>query len=138
MATIRFGNVILCEHVVKGENNKHTLVNTYSGDIVVSSMPARLNLGLYVEMMSDVDSALTMEVYRGDDVVLTGEFTVARKATSAPAVLIVPIFGFAADTEDSIKVTLRADGFRRTTVLEKRIIIGPLSNQPATTNPPPA
>ena len=51
--SLKFGNVVLCEYVAKGEKNKYTLINVFSGDVIVVDLPAKLNFGLYMEYLPD-------------------------------------------------------------------------------------
>ena len=53
--TLKFANVITCEHVVAGSMNKPTLIGVYSGDILIESFPAGITIGVYIEHIADPD-----------------------------------------------------------------------------------
>ncbi len=127
MKSIRFGNSVLCEHVVRGEHNKQTLINVYSGDIIVSAMPAKLHFGLYLEIIPDQDSELikmSLELLLGKATLahVPMEFTNAKKLSNASIVL--PIFELSTDVDTTIKVVLRQDGYKDTVAMTKRIFKG--------------
>lgn len=44
-------NALAAEWVGLGSNRKHTIVNCYTGSIVVAEFPARIPLAFYVEVM---------------------------------------------------------------------------------------
>jgi hypothetical protein len=135
MKSIRFGNSILCEHVVRGEHNKQTLINVFSGDIIVSALPAKLHLGLYLEIIPDQDWDLmqvSLELLLGQTSLaqVTMEFPNAKK--SYPASVSLPIFELGTDVDAIIRVMLRQEGYKDTVALKKRIFKG---NIPGTISP---
>ena len=59
---LRFGNMIFCEYAGRGEGGKSTLLNIYSGDILVSTFPALLLFSFYVECYPGNDSPLKVNI----------------------------------------------------------------------------
>jgi len=121
----KFGNVVLCEHVVSGVGNKHTLVNVFSGDIIVSELPARLFFGLYAEYYAPEDGSfkdISIELR------LNGK-TFARIVVSAlgavtpgdAGVVAVPIFELGVDNDLALSVVARVDGHKPQTLMTKQI-----------------
>lgn len=45
------GNAMACEHLVQGQRNKYTIINTYGGDILVKEFPAQIPLSFYIELI---------------------------------------------------------------------------------------
>ena len=91
----RTGMVALCDYASKGERNKHTLVNVYSGDVIVGSFPAQLHFGFYAEIFPEGDAAgpVTISVIYGPEKL--GEFTVefADHVPGRPAVILMQALG---------------------------------------------
>lgn len=127
MKSIRFGNSLLCEHVVRGEHNKQTLVNVYTGDIVVSAMPAKLYFGLYLEVIPDQDSELlrmSLELVIGRTTVVQVPMEFMNVKKLSPASVVLPIFELGTDVDTTIKVVLSQDGYKDTVAMTKRVFKG--------------
>ena len=128
----RFGNVILCEHAVKGENNKHTLVGIFSGDVIVSAFPARLFFGLYIEHFAELnDPPIYLEI-RLEGAAFAGlDLEPTQTKPGAPAIIMIPMFELGADkpiTLDVISIENRGSPSQTEhVVLSKRIIAGDIT-----------
>lgn len=125
---LKFGNVVVCEHVVSGGSNKHTLINVYAGDIVVAALPARLALGFYFEL-KDIERDMNLEI----DIKL-GNATIAKLGANivghgtGDGVLAVPMIPMEIQSDTKLIVYFSAEGFARTKALQKSIFQGEIPN----------
>ena len=121
---LKFHNAILCEHVVLGANKKHTLINVYSGDIIMGEMPAMLTLGLYVEMAAGAPAMMDIEL-QFDHVAfakIKARFPAGNE--EKPSNLVVPLIQASIEKNLTFSAVATADGYVKTTILEKRISKG--------------
>ncbi|MVB00187.1 hypothetical protein GN330_23345 [Nitratireductor sp. CAU 1489] len=123
---LKFGNAIVCEFAAKGERNKHTLVNVFSGDIVVQQMPARLHLGLYVEYLPEVEGNQDISLRIKLDEKVFAKFQVKFKELSAksPTAIVIQAMQVGIDNDAVFSVEAESQGYRNTKVLSKRIYQG--------------
>jgi hypothetical protein len=124
MKKVKIGNAVLCEHVAQGANNKHILINTYSGDIIVQSFPANIPLGFYIEM--EMPDAAPREI--DVDLVYGGKTRVIAKATvsgmGGMGVLAIPLVPFTLERPGKFEVYISAYGVARTIAIRKNISQG--------------
>lgn len=121
---LKFGNVVVCEHVVSGSSNKHTLINTYAGNIVVETMPARLAFGFYFELRNlEGDISLEICIKLGREIITKLGASVIGSGTGN-GVLAVPLIPMEIKSDTKLTVYFSAEGFMRTKALEKRIFQG--------------
>ena len=116
---IKLGNVVLCEHVVASGNNKHTLVNVYSGDIVVEEFPAVLTFGIYIELLKENNiEKITFFLKNGRK-----EIGKAQAAFPEPetGVLAIPFLPFRTESATTFEIVAEAPGFGRSSILKKQI-----------------
>lgn len=118
-------NAILCEYVARGSNNKHVLVNVYSGDIIVSKLPAEINLGVYLELEraegASVDE-ITFEIKLGNESILTA--TAQNSSESKLSVLALHTIRVEIKSDTIFKVIVSASGYADTTAIAKQINLG--------------
>lgn len=127
MKSISTGNVVLCEFVAGGENNKHVLVNAFSGDIVVGDLPARINLGLYLEFVPDRDlenELIELTVYLDRVAIVSVPVNVRFAKKSAPSLIVIQQFPVITEKDAVLKVVISQEGYRPTTALKKTISKG--------------
>lgn len=122
MKKLRLGNVLLCDYLTPGQGNKHVLVNTYTSDIVVSELPARMQFGLYAEIFLYPDQPRELQV----DIVVGQKRIIEIQAEFAdnsggPALLAIPTFPVPASKETTLQIVLICDGYQKTTALKKAI-----------------
>ncbi len=142
----RFGNIVLCEHVVQSSGNKHTLVNAYSGDILVATLPARLMLGLYVEYCPaagereiQLEIRLDRKTFARLRAVLTVLTGGAPETAGAIGVIVLPVFEVGVDRPLTLSVVAHAHAGPARTVLRKKIALGiPDAGDPNHLRLPPA
>jgi hypothetical protein len=138
---LRFGNCLLCEHVVPGAYNKQTLVNVYTGDIRIAELPAAIFFGLYIEYSPDDigEMSINLEIKIGDTAVgrIESKFVVGPQLDIAT--ISIPIFAVTLDKDTKIEVTANSPGYKAATVLSRKITKDPsLLGVLTTASEPPA
>jgi hypothetical protein len=129
---IKIGNAVLCEHVVEGLGKKHTLVNTFAGDVLVPQFPATLFFGLYIEYYSEKDHGnLSIDILIDGKkfAEVTVSYTLATPGR--PGIISIPIFEVGAPSEGVLEIVMREEGRRRTPVLKKQILLLGGPNDPS-------
>ena len=124
--SLKFGNVVTCEHVVLGGPGKPTLVGVYSGDILVPSLPATITMGIYAEHMPQAsqNGELLLTLMLGKKSI--GK-VVANTEGSNPLGIIGLAFVPLTITEDTVfKVVASCDGFANKTIINQKISRGVL------------
>jgi hypothetical protein len=124
--SLTFGNCILCEFVAKGDRNKHTLVNVFSGDVVVEELPARLRFWMYVEWIPQTSepTEILLEIQLGRNVLSKIQVKSEGQKTGVPGVISIPGMEFEIDRDLNFSIFASCEGYKRTKVLSKRIYKG--------------
>lgn len=122
----KVGNALMCDYVATGANNKHVLVHTYSGDVVVAEFPATLQFAFYVEIFP-TKSGITnfnVEVLVGSEAVAGGMVVldIQERAVPHPAVIILPQTVAQFDGPTSIKVMGWEEDGEKALILQKDVI----------------
>ena len=122
--SIRFATVAICDFATKSERNKHTLVNVYSGDIVVAEMPADLHFGFYAEafLPDEPLDRIELELRLGDKEIARAQFRLSERADNKMAVLLIPAFRLTAEAEGDFEIIATAEGYVRSSILTKSIV----------------
>lgn len=139
MKTIHIGNAVLCEYVARSENNKFTLVNTYSGDIIVAAMPANITLGLYLEIIPDNDTDLAklqINLIFGRKTFANVNVEIRSAKKGIPALITITQFRLPAETDSLLKVTVSQEGYRTATAISKKLYLGEIPNPYASVSQP--
>ena len=133
-------NAILCEYVGNGNNNKHILVNTFSGDIIAGSLPATLGFGLYIEIArtakNEMVKQLEIEFRLGDQPIFAAGSDMSNGAT----VFVVPLFQVRIEGPTTLEVALRSAGFGETVAIRKSVLLNdpsPIASPPPSSQSPP-
>lgn len=121
-APFKLGNVIACEYIVEGANNKHTLINTYAGDILVQEFPAAIAVAFYIELLPTRD-------YNGDlEITLMVEKKAAMKggaklnfAVGTPSVMAIPMGLVTLPKAATFKLLIGLKGARPIKAVEKSV-----------------
>lgn len=133
MPKVKYGNVVLCEYVAQGSNNKPILINVFSGDIVVATVPADLSFGLFVELSRDqAIDILSLDMNFDQKMVVRAEMLVGPNLTAGGA-LVVPQFPVRIERDGIFEVRASAKGFTSTVILSKRIFQGKVPGASAPT-----
>lgn len=111
MQSLKVGNALACEHIVEGLNGKHTLINTYTGDIFASEFPARIPVSFYIEVTAKHPyiGRLDISLQLGRSEILQGGAEVALEAGRA-AVIIVPTGFLQIDEPSKMKMMIGIPG----------------------------
>lgn len=138
---VKFENVLLSEYVVVGQGNKHTLINVYSGDVVVQSFPARLMFAVYAEYKSLTTSpySLLIQVKVDKKVHAKLRANVEPAGDGLVGILAIPGLDLTVDRDVVLEVTVTPDNERAVSLFRKRIFQGavPISGAPSVAPPPP-
>ncbi len=130
--TLKFGAVIACEHVVMGTGNKSTLINVYSGDIVVSELPVSISMGLYIEhwQTNEQNGKLTLTIMLGTKPIVKIEAKIGENADDPTAVgiLAIPHMLIQVPQKTTFKVIASCEGFKDKIIVNKKISQGQLPN----------
>ena len=125
LKTLKFGNVVLCEHAVLGMNNKHTLVNVFCGDIIVQKFPARLTFGLFAEVAQTPDiSEAILEFKLDKTTYFKAQMILSEPNENRIGIILIPLIQLQIEKEATFNVVARASGYRSKTFLKKRIFLG--------------
>lgn len=127
---LKFGNAILCEFISRGAGNKHSLINVFSGDVIVSEFPATMMIAVYIEYTPDPTDPqeVSLHVYIGDDLAANVPVKIKPSPSSNVATIVFQGMGVKIPKETSLRVTASAPGYKTMTVLSKRIYKGVISS----------
>jgi hypothetical protein len=137
---VKLGNVILCEYLVVGAGNKHTLINVFSGDVIVESLPAVLRLAMYIEYQTATDEAFNIII----DVKLDGKTLTKLRAEietghrHQTGILAIPGIEVGFDRNVTFGVRMTVDGEQPKTILKKQIYLGSVATGVPSASPPPS
>lgn len=122
MKPFKIGNVIMCEYIVEGVNNKHTLINTYAGDILVNEIPAQIPIAFYMEFIPTVSRTehLKMRILVGGTEAVGGIAQVEFEA-GRPAILVISMGLLRVEKPTSLRVFIQSGEERPIKVLERKI-----------------
>ena len=125
---LNFGSVLLADYVAQGHANKITIVNAYSGDVILNQMPSTVGFGIYLEL--NFREGIAPESL-GFEIVLDDKKVVAGRAAGAigsgdPATIAIPYFSCTVERETFLELYVTADGYARTRALRKAIRKGPI------------
>lgn len=124
MKALRFRNALICEYVARGNGNRHTLVNVFSGNIVLPNMPSGLSIGLYAEYVPDPGAPrevmIDVELRRKN--VARLQVVIPHVAIVLPVTLALAALTFEVTGPGSLSFVASAEGYRRTTVVTKEIV----------------
>jgi hypothetical protein len=127
---IDIGNVVLCEHVVPGLGNKHTLINVYSGDLIVTELPAKLMLALYMEYSAKAPEAFEVLVEIMMNKKDFGRLRFAVEAGPQLGVMAIPHMELGFDRDVVLEVRATVDGEKARRVLRKHVALGVMPIDP--------
>ena len=122
MKPFKIGNVVMCEYIVEGVSNKHTLINTYAGDILVKEIPAQIAIAFYMEFIPNVSRTehLKMRILVGNKEAIGGTADVQFEA-GRPAIMVIPMGMLRVEKPTSLKVFIQSGEEKPIKVLEKKI-----------------
>ena len=125
MKQIKAAVALACEYVANGSNGKQVLVNVYTGETLVRAFPARVPMAFYIEVIPDADMPreLKFEVFQNKQRIAE---LIAEFEYEAGKIVLIPIPQLPLDLkeETTMRVVASCEGFRSTTLLSKRILVG--------------
>ncbi|GLS39380.1 hypothetical protein GCM10010869_49770 [Mesorhizobium tianshanense] len=123
---IKFRNAALCEYVAKGAGNKYTLVNVYSGDVIISSMPSDLMFGIYIELIVDfsIKTDIFMEILVEKTPIAKLPVDVSKVGNGKLINIVVQSMPMHVEKDVTLEVIAHAPGRQTTTILSKRLYRG--------------
>lgn len=134
---VKISNALLCEHVIEGLGNKHTLINVFTGDILVKSFPARLFFGLYLEHYPTTPSGkLSIDIILGSKKFAEVAVEYENARLGLPGALVIPVFEIGLDAPDTLEFVARAEGQPKVRILKKTISLMGGPNDPSASLPP--
>lgn len=123
MVKIKYGNVVLCEYVGQGSQNKPILINVYSGDIVVSKLPADLSIGLFFELAAGQSiKTIRLEMRLDARLAVAAEMVVVN--SQGGSALVIPQFPLKVEKDSVFEIKAFSDGYAPTVLATKRIFEG--------------
>ncbi len=132
------GMVALCDYATKSEGSKHTLVNIYSGDVIVGAFPAQMHFGFYAEVVpgeiAPEKAILTLLLNRKKFAGMEIGFANARP--NRPAVILIPALGFDVESPVTMEFVLDVDGYSTTQLLKKEVRLAETSDSATAWRPP--
>jgi hypothetical protein len=135
---LKFKNSILCEYVAKGDRNKHTLVNVYSGDVIVGHFPANLHFALYFELLVDKpgDQQVTLHFSTNNEKMAELSGRINTKKAGDIANIVIQAMPIIFDKETLFEVYASAESYAKTKVLSKKIFLGEFPSAASASQPP--
>ena len=129
----KFGNVVLCEFVSRGETSRYTLTNIVSGDLHIRSYPREIFLSTYIEYiaMEEEDPEIKFEISINEKPIgMMIVKTKPKKMGQVGSITSQP-FRIRLEEDGNICVDATADGYKKVRILKKAIIGRTVSKQSA-------
>lgn len=124
-------NMLVAEYIVEGKDNKHTIINTYSGDVLVSDFPASIPVAFYMEAkpLKDYSGMLSIKLMLGRDVAMEGGAHVDLR-TGSPAVIAIPTGLIKLKSATTMKLYVGIDGEAPIKAVAKKFSLSPALASP--------
>lgn len=121
-ALFKVVNAIACEHLVQGQGNKYTIINTYSGDILVAEFPARIPLSFFIELKPSKIGKfpIHLKISVGRKVAVQG-LAEALFEEGKMAIIAMPDGVMLFENPATLKVSIGAEGEKLVTVLRREV-----------------
>ena len=122
---LKFGNIVLCEHVVRGEGGKSTLVNVYSGDIILSEAPVRMHMGVFIEYypQKETDYDLFLEFMLDKKLFAKLTAQIENNSDGNVGSINLPLMELNILTSCMLEINAFAEGFNKKTIVQKSIMV---------------
>lgn len=130
--SFKVSNAIACEHVIDSTNKKHTLINTYAGDILLSEFPAAIFLAFYIELMGSVayETDVEISLYLDRKEVMKGPLNIKFDGIN-PLVIAIPSGVLQVETPAKMRLMITPSGGKAIKIIEKNLM--PLEGQTSST-----
>lgn len=132
-------NMIVAEYVVQCINNKSTIINAYSGDVLVDEFPAFIPIAFYIEIkaLRDFIGPINTKLLLGKRVAMEGRAS-ADLHIGNSTVLVVPTGMIKLDAPTAIKLYIGVEGEASVKAAEKKFILNPARSSPTASPQPPS
>lgn len=138
---LNVGNVMLCDDIRQEQgNNKFILIGVYSGDIIISELPADISLAFYMEIKApkghhQIEIRLSGP-QKGGQAILKSQFEHSGVGTGTIA---SPRINISMAEEGPFRIDMRAGTGRWVNLISKRVMLNPnaLQAPPAQVVPAP-
>ena len=129
--SLKFLNVLTCEHVISGPMIKPTLVGVYSGDILIQSLPGTITMGIYAEHLPDITQhgKLTLKLMLGKQMI--GKVVAETDGNDPLGIIAVPFVPLTITENTRFRVIASCDGFKDKTIVDQKITEGVLPASPS-------
>lgn len=126
--SFKVSNALACEHVIDGVNKKHTLINTYAGNILLAEFPAKIFLAFYVEFISNAayETEAEISLHLGRKVAMRGALNIKFDGIN-PLVLAIPAGVLQVEKPTRMKLMITPSGGKAIKLIEKELM--PLEGQ---------
>lgn len=117
--------VLLCDHVILDVQNKHSAIGIYSGDIVVSELPANLKLALFMIFVPDEegDNAIELDFILNDSAIAKAVIKVKAAKVGAPMPIVLSYLEAAIAEDAQLRIGAKVNEMEIGTILEKEIYV---------------
>jgi hypothetical protein len=124
---LKIANALLAEHVVEGARGKHTLINVFTGDIRIRTLPAVFLVGAYIEMipLPNQSSEFTVEFMVGNKMAGMAEGTFPPFEPDKPALVVIPSVPISVESDTILRIRVKSLGFRPTIAISKVVNLDP-------------
>jgi hypothetical protein len=124
-------DAIICDYATQSVGGKATLVNVFGGDILLSTIPTIVRIGVYCVLTSDgektVDATLHFK-FAGYPIPMTAKFTIPPSTLGNPAILIIPQIDVQVGVPGDFEVEVHAEGYDNQLVIKRQIRLMSLSS----------
>lgn len=122
--TPHFGNVLLCEDVRIEVNNKHTIVGTLSGDIMIAQVPSTMEIAAYIEFYPEGTNVtlifrLMFAGYKMADI----NVQPASAPPGTPVIAVIPRGQLGMNQEGELRIDAQISGGKWRTILKKQVTV---------------
>ena len=122
---------LTCEHIIEGSNKKHTLINTYAGNVLLNEFPAQLFLAFYIEFVCNKAQVVDAEIalFVGRKEAMRGAVQVAFDGVN-PVILSIPAGVLKLEKPTTLKLVITPKGGKAMKIVEKRLMLLESQNFP--------
>ena len=123
-AKFKVTNSLTCEHIVESADKKHTLINTYAGNILLTEIPGRIFIAFYIEFISNVEQEIDAEIalYLGRKAAMKGETKLKFDGVN-PLVLTLPSGVLQVKKPVTLKLIITPTGEKPSKLIEKKLML---------------
>jgi Family of unknown function (DUF6941) len=134
----KFRNVTLCDDVRDEMGNKKSLMGVISGDVLVPSLPATIQIAIYFEYVPDENEPESMNLSLRlflDEISIASIGMQAHLTNRNPVTFVLPKGLATFEKPATFKVSVSVNNQPEEEILSKKILVSPSAS--ATASPPP-